>query len=211
MLKYFCSYFCHQLAERTLHINDHLLPLCSRCTGIYSGFLIGIIYQYIAVRKINRLPSLGIIVVSVMLILLLIIQGLGENYELWEFTNQGRFLIGIFCGSSISVIMFPLFNYFVQKYQANASISFKYYAGLFVWIFLNFFFHYASISYIYFYIVSFTGLTASYLVINITFAAMFLKARDKEINFTFILFMTAFVFLLFFVQLLALRILPINF
>ncbi len=37
------SFVCHQKEERCFHINGTPLPVCSRCTGIYTGFLFGVL------------------------------------------------------------------------------------------------------------------------------------------------------------------------
>src|ERR671913_225429 len=31
---------CHQIAERSFHVDGHALAVCSRCTGIYAGFML---------------------------------------------------------------------------------------------------------------------------------------------------------------------------
>ena len=45
-LEYIGSLVCHQAPYRTIQIGGKFLPLCSRCTGIYLGFLLGILYQF---------------------------------------------------------------------------------------------------------------------------------------------------------------------
>jgi uncharacterized membrane protein len=39
----FFSFVCHQAAERSFHLMGHPLAVCVRCTGIYLGFLLGVI------------------------------------------------------------------------------------------------------------------------------------------------------------------------
>lgn len=39
----FFSPICHQLDSRSLHLFGHKLAVCSRCSGIYFGFLCGIV------------------------------------------------------------------------------------------------------------------------------------------------------------------------
>ncbi|HEY3103646.1 MAG TPA: DUF2085 domain-containing protein, partial [Pyrinomonadaceae bacterium] len=34
----FFSFLCHQIPERSFHIAGHKFAVCSRCTGLYSGF-----------------------------------------------------------------------------------------------------------------------------------------------------------------------------
>ncbi|MGE4274726.1 MAG: DUF2085 domain-containing protein [Candidatus Methanomethylophilaceae archaeon] len=35
------DYFCHQISERSLTINDNQLPLCARDLGVLAGFVLG--------------------------------------------------------------------------------------------------------------------------------------------------------------------------
>lgn len=49
----FYSVVCHQFDSRSLTIHDHSLAVCARCTGIYGGFMTGMI----AVRCFRRLRN----------------------------------------------------------------------------------------------------------------------------------------------------------
>lgn len=37
------SAVCHQMPERSFHLHGFPLAVCSRCTGIYAGFLVGLL------------------------------------------------------------------------------------------------------------------------------------------------------------------------
>lgn len=64
----FFSSSCHQLDDRSFHIGGHKLGVCSRCTSIYLGFLLGILL-YPFIRKTSNLdmPSLWILFAAVAL------------------------------------------------------------------------------------------------------------------------------------------------
>jgi uncharacterized membrane protein len=190
-----------------LSIGGKLLPLCARCTGIYCGFLAGIICQIIfGKRKAGQLPPLGIIVFSCLFILALIIEAIGERLQLWELSNQGRFLMGLFCGNSISVILFPLFNYFLRKdFIQSSVIEVKHYIGLLVLITLLFGFHYLPATFLIFSFMSIAGLLAIYLFVNMTFSGMVLNWKRKEVNFGNSLLLAGFVLVLFVGEVLVLR------
>lgn len=67
----FYSSSCHQLESRSHFLGEFKYGVCSRCTAIYFGFLLGVII-YPFVRKLNNidLPSLFWLFIGVVLMLL---------------------------------------------------------------------------------------------------------------------------------------------
>jgi uncharacterized membrane protein len=179
------SLVCHQLPERTLTINGHLLPLCARCTGIYSGFIIGIIYQVVVLRKINQLPSPRIVSILSATIIFLFIDGVGEKMHLWNLSNKIRLVIGLLCGNSISLILLPLFNHFFTKQLQQLSINIKHYLALLILVISIYLMHYSPLSYIFFYFLSLIGLVVMYVAFNATFAGMIFKINKKTLDITY--------------------------
>ncbi|MBC8184758.1 DUF2085 domain-containing protein [candidate division KSB1 bacterium] len=54
----FFSKICHQMPERSFFILGKQFAVCSRCTGLYFGFLLGtIIYPLISKFKSNWIPA----------------------------------------------------------------------------------------------------------------------------------------------------------
>src|SRR5687768_419857 len=39
----FFSFICHHLSDRTFHLGEHPLAVCSRCFGVYFGLLVGLL------------------------------------------------------------------------------------------------------------------------------------------------------------------------
>lgn len=182
-LIYLGSYVCHQLPDRTLSIGNHLLPLCSRCTGIYSGFFIGISYQFITNRQVNQIPSFITMTISSSLIFVMIFEAVGGKLQLWELSNQGKLLVGLLCGSSLSVIVFPLLNYFLRKISDNVSISLKNYIVLLAFIVFFLYLLHVTAFYTAFAIVSILGIITTYLTINLALAGMIFQWKRKNHNF----------------------------
>ena len=58
LIYFIFSPLCHQISERSFHIFEFQLAVCSRCTGIYLGLFIGtILYPFIFSIKRQRIPS----------------------------------------------------------------------------------------------------------------------------------------------------------
>src|SRR5215213_4160402 len=45
--------FCHQISERSLHLEGEKLAVCSRCTGLYFGFALSVLFYPLA-RSLRR-------------------------------------------------------------------------------------------------------------------------------------------------------------
>ena len=58
------SPFCHQISSRSFHLFGVQLAVCARCTGIYLGLLLGIIFFIIFSPKISQLALVPILVMA---------------------------------------------------------------------------------------------------------------------------------------------------
>ena len=47
---------CHRIDARSYHIGERQVPLCVRCTGMYLGAMLSIIFQLVQGRKGNTRP-----------------------------------------------------------------------------------------------------------------------------------------------------------
>ena len=56
------SPFCHQISSRSFHLWEVQLAVCCRCTGIYLGLLLGIIFFIIFSPKISQLALVPILI-----------------------------------------------------------------------------------------------------------------------------------------------------
>ena len=109
---------CHQLTERSFFIHEHQSPLCARCTGMYLGFLISVIFL-IARRRARaaRVPAAGIIAVLIGFITIMGIDGVNSTIsiipgapQLYHTTNIHRIVTGTLFGMGIAMLFLPIFN-----------------------------------------------------------------------------------------------------
>lgn len=107
---------CHQLPERTLLFGTIYMPVCSRCFGIYIGFLFTIIFLFLTFReKESDFPPLYIIIIAILSIFSTIIDGLFSYLGIYATNNIIRLITGFMSGSGIAIILYPIFIY--QYYQ----------------------------------------------------------------------------------------------
>jgi len=184
-LEYIGSLVCHQAPDRTIQIGGKFLPLCSRCTGIYLGFLLGILYQFTLWKtKVRELPYQKISIVSVSLLGLLIIDSLGSYLKLWSLSNYQRLVLGLLGGSSISLFLFPVFNYslFVKSKEEKGIKLLLEYLGLLLLLELAILFTLSG-RFIIYNIIAFAsvlGILVLYLMINATIAGMTISWQNRR-------------------------------
>jgi len=107
---------CHQLDSRSLVFGGTVTPLCSRCAGIYMGFMVAALILFLMFRKRqSELPPLYIMVILGVFFLSTVIDGLASYLGLYATNNIVRFTTGVLCGSAIMAVLYPVFNY--QYYQ----------------------------------------------------------------------------------------------
>lgn len=92
------SKVCHQMASRSFFLFGHQLAVCSRCTGIYAGFLISSlaffpIYFILKKEKITRI-SAGFFWTALVFLTADFLSG----YTALNNTFLSRFLSGFFIG-----------------------------------------------------------------------------------------------------------------
>ncbi|MFQ6082306.1 MAG: DUF2085 domain-containing protein [Candidatus Aminicenantia bacterium] len=99
------SPLCHQIPERSFHLFNHTLAVCSRCTGIYLGFLAGVIL-YPFIRRINNI-SLPQPQIFIFISLPMVIDITGNFFHFWTNTNLSRAIIGIIWGIGLPFYFIP--------------------------------------------------------------------------------------------------------
>lgn len=119
----FFSFFCHQLFERSICMNNNMeigncsvsngfiyqFPVCARDIGFYFGMLIGGIVMLIARRGEEKMPNLLFLLIF---ILPMAIDGITQLLYLRESTNELRLITGFLAGMIIPFYLMPVLNRF---------------------------------------------------------------------------------------------------
>lgn len=92
---------CHQIAERSPHVDGVQIAVCHRCYGILVGLAIGPVAALIIRGRVNRYASL-LIVAS--LIPLALDWGLGI-VGIWANTAESRFITGAIFGTAAGILV----------------------------------------------------------------------------------------------------------
>lgn len=107
---------CHRISLRSFHLGDRQLPLCARCSGMYLGALIGLLYQ-LRQGKRGAMPPLKISIVLAAFLLAFGVDGINSYLHLfphapslYEPHNWLRLATGTGLGIGIAAILYPTFN-----------------------------------------------------------------------------------------------------
>ncbi len=116
---------CHRIPERSFHIGNFQLPLCSRCSGMYLGAVTGLVFQSILGWKRGKAPRGSLIAMLAILVVAFGIDG-GNSFlyllkqirpgilpqipNLYIPNNTLRLVTGSGMGLGIAALLYPAFN-----------------------------------------------------------------------------------------------------
>lgn len=112
------STLCHQLADRSFWINGQPMAVCSRCFGIYAGFLSGwLLLPLMTFSKLVKQVSvkkilLGIIAINV-------IDILGNLLGFWQNTLVLRLIFGLLVGMPAAALF--LGSFFIKNKKQHGE------------------------------------------------------------------------------------------
>lgn len=101
----FFSYICHQMSERSFHIEKHPFGVCARCFGVYFGLFFGFLI-YPLIRKIDEIEPLPRFWLFLAMIPIAIDWSLGV-FGIWENTHLSRFVTGLILGAACGIFIVP--------------------------------------------------------------------------------------------------------
>ena len=121
---------CHRIDLRSFYLGDRQLPLCTRCSGMYLGAMLGLVYQLIIGRRRAGMPSWKIIVPVSILAFAFIFDGVNSFLSLfpgapilYQPHNTLRLLTGTGMGLAIAILLFPAFNTSVwREYDSRPAM-----------------------------------------------------------------------------------------
>lgn len=120
-LKAWFALFCHQLPDRCLCFGGQSMPLCARCTGLYTGaalvgtWLLGWLWR----RQQPWVPR-RCLVASALVLGMCLLDGVSGASHAWELGNVARFLLGL--GAGIAGV--PLVATWLRRWFPDESVRY---------------------------------------------------------------------------------------
>lgn len=106
---------CHQIEVRSFDMNGRPFPLCARCSGMFLGALLGLVYQIAQGRK-GRMPPIWAQVFFGLLALAWVFDGINSFLMLlpnfpavYQTQNWTRLVTGTGMGLTVSAFLLPAF------------------------------------------------------------------------------------------------------
>ena len=101
----FFSLMCHQMPDRSFHLEGEKFGVCSRCFGVYFGLFFGFVI-YPLWRRIDETEPISRIWLFLSLIPIGVDWSLGV-FGLWENTFTSRFITGLILGAACATYIVP--------------------------------------------------------------------------------------------------------
>jgi uncharacterized membrane protein len=90
--------FCHRRKDRSIRISGYTFPLCARCTGLWLGFVMGLLVRVAGLH----MP----LIFAFVLMLPLTVDGLTQLAGYRESNNRLRLLSGVLFGIATNMLFF---------------------------------------------------------------------------------------------------------
>ncbi len=113
---------CHRIVERSFQIGGRPVSLCARCTGMYAGAMVGMIFQLFLGKRRTEFPDNYKLAVLGVFFAAFALDGtnsaaqlyLGHDF-LYTPSNTLRLITGTGMGLVLAVVLLPTFNQTVWK------------------------------------------------------------------------------------------------
>lgn len=176
---------CHRRPDRTLYLAGAWLPLCSRCTGLYAGFLLSIAWQWFSGgRRRTLLPPRPALEISAVLGILGILEIFLPGWGIARDGNPARLAAGLLTGTSLALFMLPVFNRFFYQPVSRPEKTLRPASYAFPFLFSAVLFLLSSwehpAAYRLLSATSLLGLLLVYLLINLMLASMLLDRPKTD-------------------------------
>jgi uncharacterized membrane protein len=111
------SYVCHQLPDRSIHLDGHSMAVCTRCFGVYFGLAAGVLI-YPLWRPIEKIEPIRRFWLFLSLVPVTIDWSL-TMVGIWENTHVSRFLTGMILGAACATFIVPALVEITRNFSAR--------------------------------------------------------------------------------------------
>ncbi len=120
---------CHRIEARSFHLGERPISFCARCTGMYVGAVMAMVYLTILGRRRTGWPSKGILAILGLFLVAFGVDGINSVYQLifksallYEPNNTLRLITGTGMGLVIAAVLLPAFNQTVWRQFSERAV-----------------------------------------------------------------------------------------
>lgn len=122
---------CHRIETRSFHLGERPIPLCARCSGMFLGAMLSLVYQGMLSSRRGGLPPRRVIMALSLFVAAFAADGINSFLHffpgapsLYEPHNWLRLATGTGMGLAIAAAIFPSFNQTVWRdWQAAPALN----------------------------------------------------------------------------------------
>ena len=107
----FFGHICHQIDSRSLHYCDTKLAVCARCSGIYFGFLFGLILVPLFKKVVVSKLKIGLLLITLPMVVDFSLDFTGIH----ESNLFTRAITGLIFGISSAIFIYPSFQQAINE------------------------------------------------------------------------------------------------
>lgn len=122
LLDFLNTYIFHWHPSKAIWIGGHSLSWDARCSGIYIGFGIGVLYHLTVSRKAKNLPPWIILFANSLLFIPLLLDVFTIQYGFRQPSNDIRYFTGLLFGAAFSVYLYPAFIMLVYSRGYDSAV-----------------------------------------------------------------------------------------
>lgn len=121
---------CHRIEDRSFQIAGRPISVCARCTGMYVGAMLALVFQAVTAPRRTKMPPKRVL--AVLALSFLVFAGDGLNSfsnlipglpSLYQTTNTIRIITGTGFGITMGVMVYPAFQQTIWRtYSRDAAV-----------------------------------------------------------------------------------------
>ncbi len=122
---------CHRIDLRSFHLGDRQIPLCARCSGMYLGAVLGLVYQWRTAPRRGGMPPRRLWPLLILFVLAFAFDGVNSYLQLfpgvpnlYQTQNWTRMVTGTGMGLAMAAVLYPAFNQTIwQTWDARPALE----------------------------------------------------------------------------------------
>lgn len=100
---------CHQRPDRSFFVNGYQVPVCARCSGVFFGYISGMVFITLGKKETPRS------ILSFIGCYIMFFDWLLQALKIKESTNNRRFITGFLGGMGLIIAYFEIIKWLIGR------------------------------------------------------------------------------------------------